>query len=629
MSLFDFFKKENIKQSFVQENLQNSNSIQKGRIVCNKIDLNNDVANILKQKYIAFDIETTGLDLKEDRIIELGAVLFENRYPVSNYGTLINPNKRITDEATKVNNISNDMINNAPLESDVYPKFVEFLGEALSGNIIICAHNAQFDISFLQNTLERLGYTGTISYIDTLYISRYTLQLENYKQGTIADYFGINVKEAHRAVSDAEVCGQILSKLLDYEIVERNNKSRDFVREVIELDEFEKIIFAYVLNAIHDANLNYEYINAIKSKSGNVDICYFYKFLRYKLAKKGKYLILPSSYQNQISLPNELCNISEGGSDYIRVYFRGLSDLNEVKDIIINEYKNVFKMLKEYVDDNIISEEEIYNYSKSMNTITLDEAYALIKAELVDKKLDNYYSNFIIEERVSRSDIEINAINDRVPLNEIKNLNDWEKGYDAGIKYWIKGDELRKSGNYIESIKQFDKARYNGYLAPVLYESYAMAYHQLLDYDNEIDILDEGIDRLKRDGQNTSTLIARRDKALQTKNKLKEKENAERIKLQQKEEKKRLEKEQKKIQEELKEEELKNRLEKRKNNQTIPVNARIIIQLDDNHNVINTYPSIAEAVRQTGINSKSIRDAANGVQKHAGGYVWEYSEDKK
>ena len=59
MSLFDFFKKENIKQSFVQENLQNSNSIQKGRIVCNKIDLNNDVANRLKQKYIAFDIETT------------------------------------------------------------------------------------------------------------------------------------------------------------------------------------------------------------------------------------------------------------------------------------------------------------------------------------------------------------------------------------------------------------------------------------------------------------------------------------------------------------------------------------------------------------------------------------------
>ena len=81
-------------------------------------------------------------------------------------------------------------------------------------------------------------------------------------------------------------------------------------------------------------------------------------------------------------------------------------------------------------------------------TENTDEAYALIKAELVDKKLDNYYSNFIIEERVSRSDIEINAINDRVPLNEIKNLNDWEKGYDAGIKYWIKGDELRKSGNY-------------------------------------------------------------------------------------------------------------------------------------------------------------------------------------
>ena len=48
-----------LNKVFVQENFQNSNSIQKGRIVCNKIDLNNDVANRLKQKYIAFDIETT------------------------------------------------------------------------------------------------------------------------------------------------------------------------------------------------------------------------------------------------------------------------------------------------------------------------------------------------------------------------------------------------------------------------------------------------------------------------------------------------------------------------------------------------------------------------------------------
>ena len=50
--------------------------------------------------------------------------------------------------------------------------------------------------------------------------------------------------------------------------------------------------------------------------------------------------------------------------------------------------------------------------------------------------------------------------------------------------------------------------------------------------------------------------------------------------------------------------------------------------LDFNGNIIKEYISIAEAVRETGVNSKSIRDAANGVQKHAGGYVWKYDNDE-
>jgi len=89
------------------------------------------------------------------------------------------------------------------------------------------------------------------------------------------------------------------------------------------------------------------------------------------------------------------------------------------------------------------------------------------------------------------------AIHSRVPLEKIKNLNNWEKGFDAGYKFWEQGDELRKSGNIENSIKLFDKARYFGYKAPVLYDSYAMAYRKLKDYHNEIEILYEGIERYK------------------------------------------------------------------------------------------------------------------------------------
>ena len=54
---------------------------------------------------------------------------------------------------------------------------------------------------------------------------------------------------------------------------------------------------------------------------------------------------------------------------------------------------------------------------------------------------------------------------------------------------------------------------------------------------------------------------------------------------------------------------------------------RAIIQMNDNGTIVNEFVSISEAVATTGVNSKSIRDAANGVQKHAGGFCWKYKED--
>ena len=98
-------------------------------------------------------------------------------------------------------------------------------------------------------------------------------------------------------------------------------------------------------------------------------------------------------------------------------------------------------------------------------------------------------------------------INDRCPLSKIKNLNNWEAGFDAGFKYWEKGDDERKAGNIEKAIKLFDKARANGYFAPALYRSYAMAYRKLKDLDNEISILDEGITRYRQEERDSSQII--------------------------------------------------------------------------------------------------------------------------
>lgn len=105
---------------------------------------------------------------------------------------------------------------------------------------------------------------------------------------------------------------------------------------------------------------------------------------------------------------------------------------------------------------------------------------------------------------VSTKEIPIKPTHDRVPLKDIKNLYDWNKGFDEGMLYWEKGDKERKAGNLEEAIKLFDIARYNGYNAPALYTSYAMTYRKLKDYDNEIAIIDEAIERLQSEKINVN-----------------------------------------------------------------------------------------------------------------------------
>lgn len=198
------------------------------------------------------------------------------------------------------------------------------------------------------------------------------------------------------------------------------------------------------------------------------------------------------------------------------------------------------------------------------------------------------------ERQISRDNVVIHAVHNRVPLSEIRNAENWDKGFKKGFPYWEKGEYERKSGNIVLAIELFDKARLNGYAAPALYTSYALAYRQLKDYSNEIIILDEGIARMP---DQTSIWSARRSKAINLLFAQQEKERKIAEKVAQKE---------------------------RTMSAPKKSRGRAILQMDDDGNIIKEFDSIAAAVQEVGVSSKSIRDAANGVQKRAGGYHWMY-----
>lgn len=247
-----------IKEQAYPSNIANrSVQLNQGFIYAYEVFADNEEVKKAQDKFIAFDVETTGLNPNFDKIVEIGAVVFENGVPIKTFDSLVNPNVSIPSSATSVNHITNEMIEAAPSEEAVYSDLVAFLENALDAQTLLCAHNAKFDMGFLSETLMRLGYNGKIKYIDTLKLSkRMVYGVENYKQQTLANYFGIVNYQEHRAASDARVCGEILLKLLDMKQEETKRKEQEIanVREQLGSlqNEFQNLQSQIPINPINN-----------------------------------------------------------------------------------------------------------------------------------------------------------------------------------------------------------------------------------------------------------------------------------------------------------------------------------------------------------------------------------------
>ncbi len=307
---------------------------------------NSDYISSCKQKFIAFDVETTGLDPIMDRIIEISAVVFEDFIPTQSFSTLINPGRPIPLAASKVNGIQDFDVASAPNEHDAILSFCNYIGQdALNGDIVLVAHNALFDIKFLLYALSRNGIDADICFQDTLYMARHwDIDLPNYKLGTIAQYYKIDQTNAHRAEDDARVCGEIFCKMLQ----ERNNH---LISLFDSLNPIEQSICLWFKNILIESDCNTDLLTFSLSSSGYLSINCVYTVIKSKPKAKRPYILLPSDIVLPAILESAPATKSEG-SEFIRVFFNVPSDLDPIKDQIIGMYQKVFDTAASYVSSS-------------------------------------------------------------------------------------------------------------------------------------------------------------------------------------------------------------------------------------------------------------------------------------
>ena len=168
--------------------------------------------------YVVFDIETTGLSSRNDKITEIGAVKIRDGIIVDRFSQLINPEKEIPQVVVELTGISNSLVENEPTIEEVIPKFYEF-----SKDSVLVAHNAKFDISFIRREYKNNNLEFNHPILDTLVLARATMtHMKRFNLGTLCKNLGVSLVGAHRAVNDAEATAEVFIKLI--EKIKRNEE---------------------------------------------------------------------------------------------------------------------------------------------------------------------------------------------------------------------------------------------------------------------------------------------------------------------------------------------------------------------------------------------------------------------
>lgn len=162
------------------------------------------------QEFVAFDLETTGLSSRDDRIIEIGAVILKDGKEIDRFQTFVDPERQLERKIVELTGITDEMLQGAPKIQEILPKFLEFVGDR-----VLVAHNSDFDTGFIRAECQRQGLPYRYTAADTLILSQNLLQhLSKFKLDIVSNALNLPDFNHHRAGDDAMTCGLIMTKLM-------------------------------------------------------------------------------------------------------------------------------------------------------------------------------------------------------------------------------------------------------------------------------------------------------------------------------------------------------------------------------------------------------------------------------
>ena len=174
-----------------------------------EIAVNTD-GQTIHDSFVVFDLETTGFSCVQNQIIEIGAVKVIDGKITDKFSTFVNPKVPIPFRIEELTSINDEMVMSAPTIETILPQFMEFCE-----GCIMVAHNASFDMSFIEENCRRLGLPCEKTVVDTVSMARVLLpQLNRFKLDTVAKALGVSLENHHRAVDDAGCTAEIFEKFI-------------------------------------------------------------------------------------------------------------------------------------------------------------------------------------------------------------------------------------------------------------------------------------------------------------------------------------------------------------------------------------------------------------------------------
>ena len=214
--------------------------------------------------YTVFDIETTGFSVKNDKIIQIGAMRLHHNEIKEKFNIFVNPEMHIPNKITSLTSITDLMVSEAPNINEALPQFLEFA----KGSILV-AHNATFDVSFIYEKMKEIGMPDIkFPVIDTLQLARnfYSNDLKTFNLKSLSKYFKVQQEHHHLADDDTRVTTLIFMQMLQT-LYKNNIYNYKDINSAIDRNEAFKHIVPSHINLLVKNQVGYKNLFKVISDS--------------------------------------------------------------------------------------------------------------------------------------------------------------------------------------------------------------------------------------------------------------------------------------------------------------------------------------------------------------------------